>query len=237
MTLPSHICIRRSARARRMALRLDTKERVFHLVVPKGVSLRKAEAFAEGHQDWMEEKLQELPPQILLEDGCLIPIFGERTRIRIHYTPDLERTKLLLESRVLHVFTNKEDPSPRIVRFLKALAKQELEVLTREKAEIIRKKVRAISVRDTKSRWGSCSSDGKLSFSWRLIFAPPEALDYVVAHEVAHLKHLDHSQRFWDVCEALSNDYEEGKYWMRNHGHELMRYGVPSSNSQLRSAA
>jgi hypothetical protein len=79
-------------------------------------------------------------------------------------------------------------------------------------------------VREKKSRWGSCSSDDHLSYSWRLIFAPPAALDYVVAHEVAHLVHMNHSKAFWNLCRSLSHDFVNGQYWMKNHGHELMRY-------------
>ncbi len=212
-----------------MALRLDSKERVFHLVVPKGVSLNRAQAFAEGYESWMQEKLDELPPLIEYEHGTIIPIFGQRTTVRIYFDEDLRYTHLALEDKTLFVHTNKDDPSARIERYLKQLVKEEIKVLAREKAAMIRKKINKIVIRDTKSRWGSCSSDGTLSFSWRLIFAPPEALDYVVAHEVAHLKHLDHSDRFWDLCEEISDNYEEGKYWMRHHGHELMRYGAPSS--------
>lgn len=225
MSLPDYINIRHSARARRMALRLDVKERVFHLVVPKGVSMRKAEAFAEGHDSWIQDKLAELPPLIHFEDGTFIPIFGQRTLIKIHHEPDLKITKIALEDKTLHVRTNKDDPSPRIARFLKDLVKEELTILSNDKAVRIRKKVRSVSVRDTKSRWGSCSCDGHLSYSWRLIFAPPESFDYVVAHEVAHLKHLNHSSKFWDLCRELSENFVEGEFWMKNHGRELMRYG------------
>lgn len=226
MGLPSHICVKRSTRARRMALRLDPKDRVFHLVVPNGVSLRRAEAFAEGHEDWMQEQLQGLPDPIAFDHGTYIPIFGKRTLIKIYYEPDAKRTDVILEGGILYVHSNKPDPTPRIIRFLKNLVKEELIILSESKAASIRKRVASISVRDTKSRWGSCSSDGQLSYSWRLIFAPYEALDYVVAHEVAHLQHLDHSKAFWKLCRGLSDNFIEGQYWMRNNGHELMRYGA-----------
>ena len=236
MGLPSHVQVRRSDRARRMALRLDTKERVFHLVVPKGVSLRRAEAFAEGHESWMQEKLRALPPLIGFSHGTKIPVLGQQTLIHVHREADLRQTKIVLEDQVLHVRTNKDDPSVRITRFLKELIREELQIVAREKAARIGKVVQSVSVRDTKSRWGSCSSDGNLSFSWRLIFAPYAAFDYVVGHEVAHLQHLDHSKAFWNLCRDLSDDFVEGEYWMRNHGHELMRYGV-SGLSDMPSSA
>ena len=109
-------------------------------------------------------------------------------------------------------------------RYLKKLVKDEISILAHEKATKIDQTINKIHVRDTKTRWGSCSEDGNLNFSWRLIFAPYESLDYVVGHEVAHLEHLDHSKAFWSVCRKLSDDFVEGKYWMQAHGSELMRY-------------
>lgn len=225
MSLPPHIKVKHSKRAKRVALRLDPIERVFTLVVPKGMSMRRAAAFAEGNERWMQEKLAALAPRVLFDDGVIIPILGVRTEIKIHHEPDLKVTKVVLEDGVLHVRTNKDDPSSRIVRFLKSFVKEELEILSKEKAAKIGKNIASVSVRDTKSRWGSCSCDGNLSYSWRLIFASPEAFDYVVAHEVAHLEHLNHSEKFWDLCCELSDNFVEGKYWMDKHGPELMRYG------------
>lgn len=222
--LADYVVMKRSPRAKRLSLRLDTKNRVFTLVMPKGVSTKRAKAFAIQHEEWMEQKLAELPQPILLQHGTIIPIFGQRYRIKVKYDPDLRGTDIYLDRGVLHVRTNKEDPSSRIIRFLKQLVRDELMILSNEKAKKIGKRVRAVSVRDTKTRWGSCSADGKLSYSWRLIFAPYESFDYVVAHEVAHLKHLNHGKRFWALCEELSEDYEEGYSWMRSNSYELMRY-------------
>lgn len=225
-TLPPYVTLKRSKRARRLALRLDPKDRVFHLVVPTGISLKRAERFAEEHDRWMQDKLMELPEPVGFEDGSVVPILGQNRRIHIFYDDTLRTTSITLKCHELIVTTNKEDPTARIERSLKDIARKELTKLSREKAALIGKRVKAVSARDTKSRWGSCSSDGNLSFSWRLIFAPSYAFDYVVAHEVAHLKHLDHSTAFWNVCRDLSDDFLEGEYWMREHGHELMRYGA-----------
>lgn len=207
-------------------MRLDPKERMFHLVVPSRTSLKSAARFAEEHDRWMVDKLMELPDPVPFEDGSILPILGQNRRIHIFYDETLRTTSITLKCHELIVTTNKDDPSVRIERFLKKFARDELVVLAREKAAMIGKKVASVHTRDTKSRWGSCSSDGNLSFSWRLIFAPYCAFDYVVAHEVAHLKHLDHSTAFWNLCRNLSDDYFEGEYWMREHGHELMRFGV-----------
>ncbi|MEZ5813338.1 MAG: SprT family zinc-dependent metalloprotease [Alphaproteobacteria bacterium] len=225
-TLPPYVTLKRSKRARRLGLRLDPKERVFHLVVPAGVSLRRAERFAEEHDSWMIDKLMELPEPIPFEYGTVLPVLGQNRRIHVFYDETLRKTFIDLKDKELLVTTNKDDPSARIERYLKKLAKDELTMLAHEKAAQIRRKVFGVSVRDTKSRWGSCSADGNLSFSWRLLFAPYEAFDYVVAHEVAHLRHMDHSNDFWHLCRDLSEDFFEGEYWMREHGHELMRYGA-----------
>lgn len=224
--LPSHITIRKSERARRLALRLDPKTRTFDLVVPKGMSMRKAHAFAESRERWMQECLSDLPESIAFCDGAVLPLFGKDRTIDVCHDPVFKRTKITLTENYLEVRTNQDDPSARIARFIKKIAKEELERLSLIKAAEIGKEVSAVSVRDTKSRWGSCSASGKISYSWRLIFAPYESLDYVVAHEVAHLEHLNHSQDFWGVCEALSDNYEDGHGWMKQHASdELMRYG------------
>ena len=233
-TLPPYVTLKRSKRARRLALRLDPKDRTFHLVVPAGMSLKRAQRFAEEHDSWMIDKLMELPEPVPFEDGSIIPILGQNRRIHIFYDEDLRATSTTLKYQELIVTTNKEDPASRIERALKKIARKELKTLAREKAALIGKTVKTVSARDTKSRWGSCSSDGNLSFSWRLIFAPQVAFDYVVAHEVAHLKHLDHSTAFWNVCRDLSDDFLEGEYWIREHGHELMRYGATSTFPHLK---
>ena len=223
---PPYVSLKRSKRARRLALRLDPKERVFHLVIPNGMSLKKAQRFAEEHDNWMQDALMDLPDPVPFEDGSVLPILGQDRRIHIFYDDTLRTTSITLKYKELIVTTNREDPSKRIERYLKKLAKEELSALAREKAAIIGEKINSVTTRDTKSRWGSCSTDNNLSFSWRLIFAPIEAFDYVVGHEVAHLKHMDHSRKFWTLCRSLSDDFVEGQYWMREHGHELMRYGA-----------
>jgi predicted metal-dependent hydrolase len=220
------IVIKRSPRARRLALRLDPKDRVFHLVVPPGMPIRKAEEFAELHNDWMQERLNDLAAPVPFTHKKVIPILGRNRTIHIVRKKTLKSTEIILKHNELLVFTNLDDPTKKIIAFLSKLAKEEFQRMCDEKAERINKRVRAIHIRDTRSRWGSCSEDAHLSFSWRLILAPPAAYDYVVAHEVAHLKHLDHRKNFWKVCRQLSDDFIEGSYWMQNHGHELMRFGA-----------
>ena len=213
-----------SPRAKRMALRLDPKTRHINLVVPKRSSIQSAFLFAEENADWIEEKLAELPQPIKFTDGTTLPLLGRPRMIVVEYNPKAKTTNITLNRHEILVSTNKKDPSSRIKRYLVDLAKTSLSTMAHEKAEQIGKTISSLEVKDTISRWGSCSCDGKISLSWRLIFAPKEAYDYVVAHEVAHLVHLDHSQHFWDVCEDLSWKYEYGHRWIKENGNELMRY-------------
>ncbi len=211
-------------RAKRMALRLDPKKQIINLVVPKRASMRSAYLFALEHKFWIRQKLKELPPSIGFNDGVTIPILGNNTEIDIIYDITLKTTDITLKNNKLTVLTNKIDPTSRIKRFIINLAKDKLTVLSHEKAAQIDKKIISVDVKDTSSRWGSCSQDGKLSYSWRLIFAPEYAFDYVVAHEVAHLIHMDHSPDFWMECKDLSAHYSKGKSWMKRHSDQLIRY-------------
>lgn len=224
-TFPSHVNPRTSTRARRLALRLNTQKRIFDLTIPQGLSLHKAYDFALKNEAWMQAELAKLPKNIPFTNGQTIPLFGRSTRITIEPHPTSSRTYITLKDDILHVQTKLEDPSQRITEFLKAHASAHLSTLTQEKAAQIGKTVKDVKLRDTKSRWGSCSEDGRIMYSWRLIFAPPSALDYVVAHETAHLQHLDHSKQFWALCRSLSSNFLEGSQWMQEHGNSLMRYG------------
>ena len=221
-----YVKIRTSKRAKRVALRLDSKERIIELVVPARMSLKRAQDFARQNETWIQETLATLPPALPYEDGRILPVLGKERQLDVYFDPERKTTSITMDENYINIKTNKNEPKARIERYLKTLAKDELTKLSQDKAEIIQKSIASVTIRDTKSRWGSCSQDGCLSYSWRLIFAPLCAFDYVVAHEVAHLVHLNHSKAFWTLCRDLSLDFVEGQYWMRNHGHELMRYGA-----------
>lgn len=218
--------LRVSKQARRMALRLDSKKRVVYLVVPSRTRVDKAYRFAWNNREWIHTHIEGLPQPVPFEHGAVLPLYGKQVRIKVNFDPERRTTSIRLEDNRLIVDTNKDDPSSRIERFLRQYALESLSELAERKAERIGKRIRSVQVRDTKSRWGSCGQDGELSFSWRLIFAPRAAMDYVVAHEVAHLGYLDHSDRFWDLCRRLSFSYAQGKAWMQDHGHTLMRFGA-----------
>ena len=224
MDISEDLVLKINPRAKRMALRVDAKKRKVNLVLPKRASMREAYKFALDNKYWIRQKIDELPETVHFEDGAVIPIFGQPRTINVTYNPASKITDIKLTDDELIVTTNKKDPSQRIRRFIVNFAKDEITKLSHEKAAVADKKIESISVKDTSSRWGSCSEDGYLSFSWRIIFAPWYAFDYVVAHEVAHLTHMDHSPAFWNHCADLSEDYSHGKTWMKRHSGELIRY-------------
>ncbi len=223
-----HLNVRVSQRARNLSLRLDTKERKVHLIVPKRASLKAAYQFAFINQGWIKEKLNTLPHPVPYHDGAIIPVLGRKLRLTIDHDECYKLTKISIEEDRLLVKTRLDDPTGRITRFLKKLAEEEFKAIADEKAARIGKKVTVLTLRDMKSRWGSCSKDGRMSLNWRLIFAPFESYDYVIAHEVAHLTHANHGSNFWKLCEKLSTDFSTGSNWIRDNAAELTRFGITS---------
>lgn len=212
------IALRRSARARRMILRVPGDGSDVVLTLPRHVALAEGLAFAEARRDWLLRATARRPAPLRAEPGALLPIEG-RPRTLIPATvrsARLEADSLLVpQSRPV---------GPVVQAFLKHLAHERLRPACDRHAGALGRPVRAISLRDTRSRWGSCTSDGRLMFSWRLAMAPPEVLDYVAAHEVAHLAHMDHSPRFWAVVEDLAPGHAPHRAWLRRHGADLMAW-------------
>lgn len=219
--------LRVSKRARRMALRLNPAEQVVYLTIPTRASIQRALEFARENRAWVEQRLADLPAPIPFVHGTVLPLLGRDVVLRIEHEPTRRVTDIELTDDALIVRTNKPDPQNRIKRFLRQLAEESITPIATEKASAIHldNKIKTITVRDTHSRWGSCSEDGNLSFSWRLIFAPPLAMDYVIGHEIAHLQFMDHSQRFWKLCAEMSQDFDFGHGWMQKNGTMLMSYG------------
>ncbi len=221
-----HLNVRVSPRARRLSLRLDTQDRKIHLIVPKRASLKAAYQFAFQNRNWINEKLQTLPDIVPFHDGEVLPVLNRKLRLTIDHDEKYRVTKVSIDEDRLLVRTSLDNPSPRITRFLKKMAEAEFKVIADEKAARIGKKVTVLTLRDMKSRWGSCSKDGRMSLNWRLIFAPFETYDYVIAHEVAHLTHANHGRHFWKLCEELSTDFSTGSGWIDRNSSELMKFGA-----------
>jgi predicted metal-dependent hydrolase len=214
--------LRESPRATRLTLRVDAARDVIQVVVPRGVGEAEAVRFVSRHTDWILSRLAAMPPRLPFEDGAVIPFLGADRVIR--HDPSL-RGGTRMEAGEIRVGGRPEFLARRVRDFLKAEARGELAVRARAKAELIGAKVAGISVRDTRSRWGSCSTDGHLSFSWRLILTPDAVFDYVVAHEIAHLREMNHGSRFWRLTAQLTADVEGPRAWLKANGARLLRYG------------
>lgn len=218
-TPPVQITLRRSPRARRISLRVSGLDGLVTLTLPRGVSKREAMAFARTKEDWLRQQLQQQPRPETVGLGALIPVEGQMLRIGSG-----QGQRVLAEGESLLVPGPAGAVGARLQGFLKALARDRLAVASDRYAVQIGRSYARISIRDTRSRWGSCSARGGLMYSWRLIMAPSEVLDYVAAHEVAHLQEMNHSAAFWKVVEGLMPDYQTPRRWLRENGTGLHRY-------------
>ncbi len=221
-TLP--VTFLRSARARRASLRVDVARRCIVLTAPMRMSRATAVDFAHAQAGWIAARLKRLPSRRPFADGVEVPLFGAPHRIR--HRGD-RRGAVWIEDGEIHVAGQPEHLPRRLRDWLTAELRGRLVPLVHAKAGRVERPVKRITVRDTRSRWGSCGPDGGLSFSWRLVFAPPEVLDYLVAHEVAHLVHLNHGPRFWALARTLCDGpIETPQGWLKQNGEILLQYGT-----------
>jgi len=217
--------LRRHARARRYTLRVQAATRTVVLTMPLRGALREARTFAERNGGWIAARLKRLPQAIPFADGLELPLRGEPHVIVHRASRGTVWTETGDAGALLCVAGNPEHLARRMRDFLKREAKRELEAASRRHAALLGVSIRRVSVRDQTSRWGSCTAAGVLSYSWRLILSPPYVLDYLAAHEVAHLVEMNHSRRFWRVVERICPDWRRAKAWLDAHGNALHRYG------------
>lgn len=214
----------RSSRARRVSLRVDTANRRILLTAPLRMSRDTALNFAHVQGGWIAARLKRLPDRRPFHDGAEVPVFGVAHRVR--HRPDARGT-VWQEGHEIHVAGQAEHLPRRLRDWLIKQLQGRLVPLVVAKAAQVQRPVRRIGLRDSRSRWGSCGPNGSLSFSWRLVFAPPDVLDYLVAHEVAHLVHMNHSARFWAQARALCDGpMEPPQAWLKTHGEVLLQYGA-----------
>ncbi len=222
---PVPVTVRIQPRARRFILKVDPISGGIVLVVPHRTHAAKALRFARDHTTWIAAQRERRLDGVALQPGDLVPLRGETHEI-IH-APDARRGVWLDEARqTVHVSGTPEHVPRRVRDWLKRTAKQDLSARVAVHAEALGRRPKTISIRDTRSRWGSCTVGGVLNFSWRLILAPPFVLDYVAAHEVAHLAHHDHGPAFWRVVHTLFGDPAPASRWLKTHGLALHRYGA-----------
>ncbi len=219
-TLP--LTIREHAQATRITLRIEPGGRALRLTVPTGLKEREIDSFLLRHDQWLRTKLAKFGSADSLQPGSYLPLRGVPHRI-VHTGSLRGLTEESLEDGepVIRVSGLEDHVGRRLEAFLKKEARIDLERLVAIHAGRIGKPVKSITMKDTRSRWGSCSWNGSLSFSWRIVMAPPLVIDYLAAHEVAHLKEMNHGPDFWALCERLCPATDEARRWLKSHGSQL----------------
>ena len=192
------------------------------VTVPPGTPEHEIDDFLKRNRAWAAARISRLPEVTKICDGAIIPLRGTPHRI-LHSGIGRGIVSIGMEDDgpVIRVFGDPKFTGRKVTDFLKRQARQDLTKAVNQHAKSLGVKPKSITLRDTTSRWGSCSSSGALNFSWRIILAPPEVLDYLAAHEVAHLREMNHSDRFWALVEDICPDMNTHKAWLRSHGSKL----------------
>lgn len=220
-----------NARARRLTLRVEPGGRGLRVTVPPGLAPGAVDRFLERHRGWLEERLAKAPERPDLRPGVKLPLRGvphlivhEPGRRGLVEPVELDGAPALI------VHGDRRHLPRRLADFLKREARRDIEPLVARHAATVGRKAKAIRFKDTSSRWGSCSSEGSLSFSWRIMMAPPAVIDYLVAHEVAHLEEMNHGPAFWALCRRLCPRTDEARAWLKRNGTALQAigFGTPS---------
>lgn len=217
--------VRRSARARRLILRIDPASGGAVVTAPASTRFMQIERFVGRYTGWIEARLAKLPASAPFRDGAVIPLRGEPTRI-VHWPGrGLIRIERCAEEARIIVPGAVEHLARRLRDWLKREARRDFVEAVARHADRLGRRPSAVRIGDPTSRWGSCSSRAVLSFSWRLVLAPPAVLDYLAAHEVAHLAEMNHGVGFWRLVAELHPDHVRSRGWLRQHGPALHAVG------------
>ena len=201
-----------SLRAKSIKITPVLAKKVIKVSYPIYVLRSKAVAFLEAQKDWVAKQLQKIPEPVVIKDGAKITFLEKE--YKISNIPNARRG-VWFEDDYIFVSGDKEFLNRRVKDFLKSELKKYISTRVHYYAKKVGKDFGKISLKDTSSRWGSCASNGNLSFSWRLAFAPQFVVDYIVAHEVAHLVELNHSYKFWNVVRDIyAKDIDEPQKWL-----------------------
>ena len=240
------ITFRRHPKARRLTLRVSSTDRSAIVTVPPYCTDKETISFLENNRNWLFEQFEKLPEAAPFKQGSIIPLRGEphklifagqsrgkgvvwieQNQTELNFT---EKTSFneLPNLPEIHINGTEQFAPRRLTRWLIDQARKDLLERSKWHADNLGLSYKKIMIKDQRSRWGSCSSRGILSYSWRLILAPADVLDYVAAHEVAHLAEMNHGPNFWDLVEKTLPTYRDAKDWLRDHGSDLHRYGANS---------
>jgi predicted metal-dependent hydrolase len=216
---PVEITLRRSARARRFSLRVSQADGKVTLSLPIRAREAEALAFAASQEGWIRSALARMPAAERVGIGSVIPVEGRLLRLAQGQGRSVQvmGDSLLVPGDPLRA-------GPRVAAYLKVIARDRLVLASDRYATQIGRQVAQLALRDTRSRWGSCTATGALMYSWRLVMAPPSVLDYVAAHEVAHMIEMNHSDRFWAVVARLYPGWQEERAWLKRQGGALQAF-------------
>ena len=221
------VALKRVSTSRRFTLRVRAATRDVLLTMPARSSLQSAREFAERHAAWIGVRLARLPRPVEFAPGAVTPLRGiDHTIIHRPGERGVAWIETGARGPLLCVSGDTPHVPRRVADFLKREAREDLQAAVSRHAKRLSVKPKRIVLRDTASRWGSCSSTGGLNFSWRLILAPPFVLDYLAAHEVAHIVHMNHSPLFWKLTRRLFPETDRAETWLKVHGAGLHRFGA-----------
>jgi predicted metal-dependent hydrolase len=219
------VAVRRNARARRLILRVDAASGLPVVTLPERAPLKQGETFLHRNIGWLEARLRRQSGSVPFCDGAVFPLRGEPCRIAHRGGRGLVELEGSDSGLVLSVPGAISHLPRRVADFLKREARRDFAAAVERHAAALGRKPRGLRVGDARSRWGSCSSRGVLTFSFRLIFAPPHVLDYLAAHEVAHLAELNHGPRFWAHVRRLCPGHAPARAWLKQNGSSLHTIG------------
>ncbi|GLQ34525.1 zinc metalloprotease [Amylibacter marinus] len=218
-TPPITVHLRPNIRAKRYTLRISNKDGKISLTLPRGAKMQEACEFAKAQEGWMRKHLARQLPEIL-------PAFGEQILLdgRLVTIAKATGRRVVLAGDVLNVSATSAQLGGKLRGFYKTLARERLVIASERYADALGVKMGRVTLRDTRSRWGSCTSAGNLMYSWRLMMAPPSVQDYVAAHEACHLIEMNHSQAYWALVEQIYPNYQPQRDWLRKNGARLHQY-------------
>lgn len=215
---------RRHKQAKRLNMRYDPLKNKIILTLPPRATRTQMTDFLKKAEGWIEKNISKKLEVASFEEGRVVNLLGQKLIITQQRNFTCRDVKI--EGEELVVYGPKDRLSDMVTVFLKGYAQEKFTGICEDYAEKIEESLNKVTIRSQKSRWGSCSSQRNISLSWRLIFAPYEVAAYVCAHEVAHLKEMNHSKNFWRVVESLSPTYKEAVKWLKDNGQELFKYGA-----------